>query len=223
MSLKTSEGKSTHPLFRFKYLPMDMARLVCAVLIPILRIKKRTPEGNKYTEKIRGGAILAANHTAFVDPFIVGVCMWYRRMHFLVAEVVMKGRLRSFLLKGVGAIKIDRNATDIEAINQSVQKLKEGFLLTVFPQGRIQKDDRMDAIKSGAVLMALRAGVPIVPMHILPRKKWYSMRTVVIGKAIDPQQFCTKKFPSTVDIKNISDALVEELLRCKSANDNGNV
>lgn len=222
-SLAEKEKKPTHPLFSFKYIPMDMARLVCSVLVPILRIKKRTPEGEKYTERIKGGAIIAANHTSFADPFVVGVSMWYRRLYFLVAEVVMKGKLRPILLKGVGAIEIDRNATDIEAINKSVQKLKEGFLLTVFPQGEIHRADDIDAIKSGAVLMAIRAGVPIIPMHILPRKKWYNMRTVVIGNTIDPKQFCAKKFPSTLDIKNISDALIEELCRCKSANDNFNI
>lgn len=207
-----------HRLFDFRHFPMDMARLVCSVLVPILRIKRRTPEGEKYTKKIKGGAIIAANHTSFADPFIVGVTFWYRRLYFLVAEIVMKGRLRSLLLRGIGAIKIDRNGTDIEAINKSVQKLKDGYLLTVFPQGEIHRQDDIDTIKSGAVLMAIRSGVSIVPMHILPKKHWYSMRTVVIGETINPKDFCQRKPPSTADIKSITDALINELNRCKSAN-----
>ncbi len=209
---------NSHRLFDFKHFPMDMARLVCSVLLPILRIKRRTPEGKKYTQKIKGGAIIAANHTSFSDPFIVGVTFWYRRLFFLVAEIVMQGKLRSLLLKGVGAIRIDRNNADIEAINKSVAKLKQGYLLTVFPQGEIHKQDDIDTIKSGAVLMALRAGVPIIPMHILPRERWYNMRTVVIGKTINPKDYCQRKLPSTADIKNITDALINELNRCKSAN-----
>lgn len=217
-SLKAEITKGGHRLFDIKHFPMDMARLVCAPLIPILRIKRRTPEGEKYRAKIKGGAIVAANHTSFADPFIVGVTFWYRRLHFLVAEIVMKGKLRSALLKGVGAIRIDRNGADIEAINQSVQKLKDGYLLTVFPQGEIHRQDDIDTVKSGAVLMALRAHVPIIPMHILPRKHWYTMRTVVIGKAIDPQEFCQRKLPSTADIQRVTDELVKELNRCKKAN-----
>lgn len=209
---------NSHRLFSFKHLPMDLARVVCSILLPILRIKRRTPEGKKYTNKIKGGAIIAANHTSFADPFIVGITFWYRRLLFLVAEIVMQGKLRSLLLKGVGAIRIDRNHADIEAINKSVQKLKQGYLLTVFPQGEIHKKDDIDTIKSGAVLMALRAGVPIIPIHILPRKRWYNMRTVVIGNAIYPKEYCQRKLPSTADIKNITEALVSELNRCKSAN-----
>jgi 1-acyl-sn-glycerol-3-phosphate acyltransferase len=211
--------KKGHSLFSFRRIPMDIARLVCVVLLPIFRMKRITPEGKKYTKKIKGGAIIAANHTSFVDPFIVGVAFWYRRLFFFVAEVVMRGKLRSFFLKGVGSIKIDRNAADIESINRSIGILKEGYLLAVFPQGGIRKDDEIDTIKSGAVLMAMRAGVPIVPIHIPPRKKWYSRRTVVIGTTIDPKAICPKKFPSTADIKLVADALVAELCRCKSAND----
>ncbi len=217
-NLATSE-KSKHPLFSFKKIPMDMARLVSSVLIPILRVKRITPEGKKYTNKITGGAIIAANHTSFADPFIVGVTFWYRRLFFLVAEIVMKGKLRSFLLKGVGAIKIDRNSTDIEAINKSIKCLKEGYLLAVFPQGGINRDDNIDSIKSGAVLMAIRSNVPIIPIHILPRNKWYSRRTVVIGDSIVPRDFLTKKIPSTNDINNITEALVKEIRRCKAYND----
>ncbi len=208
-----------HRFFDFKHFPMDMARLVCSVLPPILRIKRVTPNGEKYKQKIKGGAILTANHTSFLDPFLVGVTFWYRRLYFLVAETVMKGKLRSILLKGVGAIKIDRAAADIEAINKSVEKLKKGYLLTVFPQGGIDRQDDIESIKSGAVLIALRAGVPIVPMHITPRKHWYNMRTVIIGETINPKEFCGGKFPSTADIKNITEALMNELKRCKSATD----
>ena len=128
----------------------------------------------------------------------------------------MKKPLRAWLLKGIGAIRIDRNKADIDAINKSVDKLKRGFLLTIFPQGGIHLDGDVDAIKSGAVLMAIRAGVPIIPMYSQPRKNWYSKRHVIIGNTINPAEICTKKMPSTVDINNISGLLCNELTRCKN-------
>ena len=210
-------AQSKHPLFSFKNFPMDIARLVCSVLLPILRIKRLTPDGKKYKNKVKGGAIITANHTSFLDPFIVGITFWYRRMHFLVAEVVMKGKLRTLLLKGVGAIKIDRNCADIEAINKSVDKLKGQYLLTVFPQGEIHREDNVDSIKSGAVLMAFRAGVPIIPMYIAPREHWYKTRSVYIGAPINPKDISSKKLPSTADIQAASNLLLDEINRCKSA------
>ena len=206
-----------HRLFSFKKFPMDMARLISAPVLLIFRVKRLTPTGEKYRQKIKGGAILTANHTSFSDPFIVGATVWYRRIYFLVAEVVMKGKLRSTLLKGVGAIRINRQEADIEAINRSVRKLKQGYLLTVFPQGGINKGDDIDAIKSGAVLMALRAEVPLIPMHIHQKKHWYSRQIVIIGETIDPKTYCQKKIPSSADIKVISTALMQQLNHCKNA------
>jgi len=201
-------------LFNIKLFPQDLARLVCACLPLVFRIKKITPEGEKYRKILRGGAILASNHTSFADPFLVGITFWYRRIFFLVAEVVMKGRLRSMLLRGIGSIKVERSITDIEAIKKSVATLKQGHVLTVFPQGGIVKDDDMESIKSGAVLIALQAGVPIVPMHICERKHWYNRRRVIIGETIYPEKYCAKKLPSTSDIKKITEILMNEMNRC---------
>ena len=68
----------------------------------------------------------------------------------------------------------------------------------------------------GAALMALQAGVPIIPMYICPRKHWYSRRVVVIGNTVDPKAYIQKKFPSTADIDRVSQILLEEMNRCKS-------
>ena len=94
--------------------------------------------------------------------------------------------------------------------------MKEGHLLTVFPQGGITEGDDVQALKSGSVLIALQAGVPIVPMHIYPKKHWYSRRVVVIGNTVDPKAYIQKKFPSTADIDRVSQILLEEMNRCKS-------
>lgn len=202
------------PLFNPRLLPMDMARLVCTPLLLWYRIKLLTPDGKKYKNRIRGGAILAANHTSFSDPFLVGVTVWYRRMFFLAAEAVMKGKLRTWLLRGVGAIKIDRNGTDIEAIRNSVNVLKKGHVLAVFPQGGIFAEDQITSMKSGAVLIAMQAGVPIVPMHICPKKHWYSRRVVIIGDPVDPKDYTKSKFPSTKDIEQVSQVLMREMNHC---------
>lgn len=201
-------------LFNLRRLPMDIARLVCSPLLLLFRMKRLTPNAEPYKTRIRGGAILAANHTAFADPFLLGVAVWYRRMFFMAAEVVMKGKLRSWLLKGVGAIRIDRNGTDIEAVRKAVEVLKEGHLLAIFPQGGITEGDTIQSLKSGVVLIALQAGVPIVPMHICPRKRWYERRVVVVGDALDPKEYIQKKFPSTADIERVSQKLMEEMNRC---------
>ena len=201
-------------LFRLQRLPQDMARLVCAPLLLVYRMKRITPEGKPYKTKIRGGAIMSCNHQSFADPFLVGVAVWYRRLFFLAAEVVMQGKLRSWLLGGVGAIRIDRNATDLEAIRRCVDVLKQGYLLSVFPQGGIGQGQQVESLKAGAVLIALQAGVPIIPMYMEPKKKWYSRRVAVIGEPLDPKAYIQKKFPSAADMERVTEKLLEEMKRC---------
>ena len=92
--------------------------------------------------------------------------------------------------------------------------IKVGDLLAVFPQGGITAGEEIQSVKSGAVLIALQAGVPIIPMHIYPRKHWYSRRVVVIGDPVDPKALIQKKFPSTADIERVSEKLMEEMNRC---------
>lgn len=207
-------------IWNIRRLPMDMARFCYMLMFPFFRLRKRTPEGERYRGKLRGGAILAANHTSFRDPLLLGIGFWYRRVFFLIAEVVMQGKLRSALLRGVGGIRIDRGITDLEAIKSCVSVLKQGSILAMFPQGGIVRDQEVDSVKSGAVLMALQAGVPIIPVHLNPGKHWYSATTMVIGKPIEPKALLTRRIPSTADMERISRLLAEEMNRCAGAQRN---
>lgn len=196
---------------------MGAARCVVFPLLPFFRVKAINPDGTKYTGKLRGGAIVAANHTGFSDPLAAAVTFWYRRVYVLAAEVVMTGKLKSLGLWSLGAIPIDRNTADLQAIRRTVEILKGGHVLIIFPQGAIQKDvSQLESIKSGAVFMALQAGVPIVPMHICPLDKWYKPRFVVIGDTIYPNEICTRKIPSMADIDRATNVLMEEMNRCKA-------
>lgn len=203
-------------LIDIRRLPMDLGRIVCLPLFLLFRIKKVTPKGEKYSEKLSGSAIIAANHTSFADPFILGTAFWYRRMFFLVAEIVMQGKLRTALLKGMGCIKIERSIADIEAIKKSVSVLKEGRVLSVFPQGGIVADDSMEQLKSGTVLMALQAKAPIIPVYICKRQHWYNRQKIVVGETIYPEKMCGKKIPSTADIEMITEKLKSEMNNCKN-------
>lgn len=203
-------------LWDIRRFPQDMARIVCAPLIPIFRLKKYTPDGDGFKTKLEGGAVIVANHTSLADPFLVGTAFWYRRIFFLAAKEVMDNPVKNTLLKGVGCIRIDRQSADLEAIKKAVGVLKAGRILLVFPQGGIEHGE-MDDIKSGAVLLAMQAGVSIIPVHIGKRKQWFRSRPVIVGNVIDPAAICTKKIPSVKDIENVTARVFEEMTRCQTA------
>lgn len=208
------EKRKKAKLFDIKLLAMDMGRLLFVPLLLPWRLKRCTPTGEKYRGRIRGGALVAANHHDFSDPLVMFSAFWYRRMFFFAGELVMNKPVRRRLIKGIGGIAIDRNIADMDAIRTAVGRMKEGHLMTIFPQGRLFKDEEVTSVKSGAVLMALQAGVLIYPMFIHQKKKWYHRRVVVIGDPIDPKALCTRKIPTTADIERISNILMDEMNRC---------
>ncbi len=200
-------------LFNLKLFPMDMARFLCFSMPWFFHIKK-IYVNDKAKEKIKYSAIIAANHTSFKDPLLVGSCFWYRRMFFLAAEVVMKNKFIGTLLKGVGCIKIDRNICDIDSIRQSVSVLKNGHILSLFPTGGINREDDMSAIKSGIILMAMQSKSPIIPLYIHSKSGRGDRNCVVIGEPIDT--FTTENVPSLADINNCADMVFEKMLECKA-------
>ncbi len=203
-------------IFDIKLLPMDIARLFMTIAYPFARIKKLDTNGKKYRLPIKSGAIVAANHIGFADPITIATSLWFRRTYFLVAESVMKNRFLAFWLRKAGCIKIDRTKTDIEAIRNSVNVLKGGKLLLLFPQGQIVRDDEVNSIKSGAVLMAMQANVPIIPAYSAQCKHRFGFRTIVFGEPIVCSDYCQKRMPSVADMEQISNILLQKIEECKT-------
>lgn len=195
------------------WIAYEASRILYVILLVPYRTQKLTADGKRYKGKLKGGAMLAANHTTFSDPLVVGSAFWYRKMNFFAADAVMATKTREKLLKAAGAIKVNREITDIEAVRSSVEVLKKGRLLLIFPEGSVQEVGQVQPIKPGAALMALQAGVPIIPLFICYTPRWYNRRKVIVGDPIDPKKLCSGKIPSATDIENISRALQEEMQR----------
>lgn len=205
--------------FDLRHLPMDLGRLVCLPCPLLFRVKRVRPDGTRYRGRLRGGHLLVSNHVGFADPFWMGSCFWYRRIFFLTAEHIMERKLQGLLLRGMGCIRIDRNISDLEAVRRAIDTVKEGHCLTVFAQGGIDRSGDLTAIKSGAILMGLRSGAPIVPMYTRRRKHWYERQVVVIGEAFRCSDFCTRKMPSMGDIEQLSSILLSRMEECKNTYD----
>lgn len=198
----------------FATLALDAGRTVELFMNLGFRIRRIGIDGAPYKKKLWGGLLIAANHQGFIDPLVVSCAFRYRRVHFLTAEAVMKNKVLALLLRGMGCIKIDRSISDIEAIGKSVGVLKDGRCLVMFPQGGIQED--LTQVKAGAALIALQAGVPILPLYSAPRKHWWQRRVVVIGELIDPKKLLTRMIPSVEDLERISATLLAEIDKCKN-------
>lgn len=180
--MKESKNKKP-PLLSPKNFVQDFIRVTGALpTILWLRPKKRYSSA-KAKERIRGGALIIANHTDFVDPVYLMMTFWYRRHHFICSEEIMDSKAGAFL-RACGCIRIDRKNVTMNTMREITDRLKQGEAVGMFPQGHISAEEENAAFKSGMTLMAVRSGAPIVPVYIKPRKGFFDRLCVVIGERV---------------------------------------
>ncbi|MFJ8543695.1 lysophospholipid acyltransferase family protein [Streptomyces sp. NPDC093586] len=120
-----------------------------------------------------GAAIVAGNHLSFSDHFLMPAVL-RRRITFLAkAEYFtgpgLKGRLTAFFFRSAGQIPVDRSGKEAgqAAIREGLGVLGRGELLGIYPEGTRSHDGRLYKGKVGVAVMALRAGVPVVPCAMI--------------------------------------------------------
>ncbi|HEX8096803.1 MAG TPA: lysophospholipid acyltransferase family protein [Pyrinomonadaceae bacterium] len=113
-----------------------------------------------------GGLIVAANHQTYIDPFWMGFAI-KRPLRFLAWNEAFGWPVIGKLMGMFGAWPLELDKSDLSAIKRSLQWLREGGVIVIFPEGgRGNPDGSPDKFKPGAVRMALEAGVPILPVTI---------------------------------------------------------
>ncbi|MFI1003054.1 lysophospholipid acyltransferase family protein [Streptomyces galbus] len=143
------------------------------VLGPLLRLLFRPRiEGLEHVPE-SGAAIVAGNHLSFSDHFLMPAVL-KRRITFLAkAEYFtgpgIKGRLTAAFFRSAGQIPVDRSGKEAgqAAIREGLGVLGKGELLGIYPEGTRSHDGRLYKGKVGVAVMALRAGVPVVPCAMI--------------------------------------------------------
>jgi len=168
VSLTSIEGTSQRNGAR-PYPPMlpEWAIEICRPIVGFLsRVCWRVRWRETEHIPLSGGVIIAANHQTYIDPFWVGVPV-RRPMRFLAWDAAFTWPIVGYFLKLFGAWPLQLEGSDPAPIRRSLQWIREGGAVMLFPEGgRGNTDGTMKKCKAGAVRMALEAGVPILPVTI---------------------------------------------------------
>jgi 1-acyl-sn-glycerol-3-phosphate acyltransferase len=134
-----------------------------------------------------GGVIIAGNHQTYFDPFWIG-CQIKRPVRFLAWDAAFRWPLVGPIIGLFGAWPLNLEGTDLAPIRLSLQWVREGGAVVLFPEGgRGNPDGSMKKFKAGAVRMALEAGVPILPVTIRGGQRVWpnSFRFPRLGPAVE--------------------------------------
>lgn len=173
----------------------------------------------------KGGVIITPNHQSYLDPPLVGLCIW-RHVTFVSKKENFAVPILGPLIALGGAYSIDRSGDD-QALDFFAELLKKGHLLSLFPEGTIpaEEDILRSAVepktgllkgKTGAIRLALKARVPIVPMGISGSGKALCPEAVPRGEILPiPKPIkITVKFGQPWDLSSYYDKeITKELLR----------
>ena len=112
----------------------------------------------------RGAVIFAPNHTSDSDPFFMFAAIERRCWWMTKKEIYDDFPALVPLLRFAQAFPVDQKGMDRTALDWALQVLARGESLVVFPEGHCSADGQLQPLEPGVALLAMKAGVPIVPV-----------------------------------------------------------
>ena len=113
-------------------------------------------------------------------------------------------------MKFFGGIVSDRDNKSLRFIDDSVKHLSRGRLVQIYPEAHITPDGEMHEFKPSYLLIALRAGVPIIPVITDGNYGFFKRVHVIIGEPIDPWDICKTENPTREDIEAMNAYVYEK-------------
>ena len=167
-----------------------------------------------------GAFLLAPIHRSNIDtPLAAAVTR--RRMRFMGKDSIWKIRPIGWIISALGAFPVTRGSADREALKRCIAVLQAGEPLVLFPEGTRQSGPVVMPLFDGAAYVAVKAGVPIIPVgiggseRVMPKgsKMIYPRKCVVIvGEPITAQTDENGRIPRSA-VKDITQELSDNLQR----------
>ena len=150
-----------------------------------------TGEENKIKAGENGGYIICANHVNYFDAVAV-VVFSKEKVRFIAKYDLARIGIIRWLEHLFDVIPIKRNTQDIDAMKRSLKALKNKEILGIFPEGTRKGMAKNQKVKNGAAFMAIRSGVPVVPVGISGTFKPFSKVRIAYGEPIDMSKYKIK-------------------------------
>jgi len=139
----------------------------------------------------QGGVIIMSNHISAFDPPLLAA-IFSRPVRFMAKKELFENPIIRFVLFLADAFPVDRSKNDITAVKKALSVIKDQEVLGLFPEGTRRPEGKLGSPKSGSVMLAIKSGVPILPVGI-KNIKTKGRITINIGNAFTLDQFAKKR------------------------------
>ncbi len=188
MSRAQSHAPLPRPRSRF------YAFIKCVLTYPVRFLCRIKVTGGENEPPLGEGAYLViANHRTWADPIYLCAVLQHQQPHFMAKKELFKIPLLNILIRSLGAYPVNRGGADVGAVRRTIELLKGGVAVGMFPQGHRYNgvDPRTTSVKTGAAMIALKANVPVLPVYIKVknnRARFLCRKDIIIGRPITPAE-----------------------------------
>lgn len=163
--------KSAKNLYEPYVTPPVLYHALRCVIIALLNIVVRLRVRGLYNVPGQGAFIIASNHLSWTDiPFVP--LYLRRKVVYMAKEEYFTSKL-AWLVRLLGAFPVKRGEGDRQALRAGEEQLKKGNILVIFPEGTRSRSRKLAKAHAGMGMIALRSGVPIVPVAIWGSEKTF--------------------------------------------------
>lgn len=187
-------------------------RILARIIFAILGLKS----SGLHNLPIKGPVIIAANHVSAWDPIVIAV-VTPRPIHFMAKAEFFKQAWMAWFFYKINAFPVHRRAGDRNALRHSMAILERQEVLGIFPEGFRNRTGEEIKAQTGAAMIAVKTGAPIVPVACVGTGRfiplgWFQPLEVRMGEPISMTGYTGQKVTSAL-LDTISQEVMNEIQR----------
>ena len=164
----------------------------------------------------KGPALLCSNHNNMLDMFLIGYKI-KRWIYWMAKEELFRNPFSGYLFKKLGAFPIKRGTGDVGSIKTALKLLNEGEVVGIFPHGHRASKRKTMRSKPGAAMLAINAGVQVVPVMVTGNYRLFGKIRVIFGDPFHIEAEKDKKYTSE-ELSGISSDIMEKVYSLSGGN-----
>lgn len=180
--------------------------LVYIFNLVVFRVEKNGEENIKE----KGAYLICANHRSNWDAPIL-VSNLKRKVYVMAKAELFKNKFIKWFGRKCCVFPVKRGMRDIESIKYSLNLLKDGEILVIFPEGTRNGMEKNGKAQNGVAYMTIRTGVPVIPVGIQGEMKPLKKVKLNIGEPLDFSQYKTNK-PEKEILDKVSKEIMDNII-----------